>query len=224
MAVTVTFFNPAFKSQQISELGSGTYDHLRFSAGTSGSSIVSGYWQDSTWISDSSGGVLTGASGRLPNNKYISTTGVTITDASGATVATNITLDSITSTGVIGGGPDFDNSESGTILIKLQSDASEVFRVLSGYVWVDDGAGAAPTTANYYAFEYDKDGVPSSTWKSIDGSGTNLAGALSLTPHTSSQGYDLAQDHWFSVAISARANSSGAVTGRLRTQFFFGDA
>jgi len=224
MAVTVTFFNPAFKSQQIEELGSGTYDYLRFSAGTSGSSIVSGYYQDSTWISDDAGGVLAGASGRLPNNKYISSTNVTITDASGAAVATDITLASITGTGLIGGGPDFDNSESGTILIKLQSDASEVFRVLSGYVWVDDGAGAAPTTANYYAFEYDVSGVPTSTWTSINGSGTNLDGALALTPHVSTNGYDLSQDHWFSVAISAQANSSGAVSGRLRTQFFFGDA
>jgi len=221
MAVNVEFFHSSLTGVSIAELGSGTFDHFRFSASTSGAGVVSGFFQDTTWISDDAGSVAgsAGTSGQLVNNKRISSTGVAITAHSGGSVAYSGSLAGIT--GVVSGSlPDFTLRPSGTVFVKLSSDDASVFLVNSAEIWMDDGitVTAAPSGATFYAVEYDKDGCLQSSWPSINGSGSSLA----LNPHTVGNGYSLATDHYFALGLSATATTSGALTGRLGCVFNFG--
>lgn len=221
MAVSIQFLHPALTGVQLSNLGSGTWDHFRFSASTSGAGVVSGFFQDTTWIADDAGAIAgsAGTSGQLINNKRISSTGVAITAHSGGTVAYSGSLDGITGS-ISGSLPDFTLRPSGTVFIKVASDDASVFLVNSAQIWMDDGTTvtASPSGATFYAVEYDKDGCQQSSWTSINGSGA----ALTLNPHTVGNGYALATDHYFAIALSATPTTSGALTGRLSCVVDFG--
>ncbi len=206
MAVNLTFRNPAASG---TAFNTGTWDHIRFSAATSGSSVPSGSAQSTSWVASGNGSVAgaAGTSGALPNCKYISSSNIVINDNAGVEAYSG-TLTALPAN-VTAVAPDFDLRPSGTIMINLESDDGSVFRTSNTYFWCDDGTtpADAPSGITPYAVDFDKDGEGATTWATVDGSGNRLV----IADHSSGNGYDQATQHIFSVALSVVPTTSGTL-------------
>jgi hypothetical protein len=207
MAVNLTFNNASATGTTFSLLGSGTYDHLRFSGATSGAAIASGSYNQTSWISNSTGAPAgaAGTSGALSNNKYLTSSTVLINDNAGVQAysgtLTGLPVSSVATA------PDFDMRPSGTVMIKLASDDGSVFRTSNAICYMDDGTtpATAPTGITAYCVEYNKNGEGTTTWNDISGSGNQLA----LVDHSSGNSYDQATSHLFALALSIIPTTSG---------------
>ena len=209
MAVNLTIHNPAASGTIIEQLGGGTFNHIRFAGAASGTPITSGTCQSTSWISNSAGvpAGAAGTSGALPNAKYVSSSNILIHDNAGVQAYSG-TLAALGAS-TVATAPDFDLRPSGTLMIKLASDDSSVFRTSNTYLWCDDGTtpATAPTNVTPYAVEFHKDGEGSSSWSTIAGSGSRLV----LRDHSDGNGYAQSEEHIFSVAISMLPTTSGTL-------------
>ena len=205
MAVNLTFRNPA--SSGIA-FNTGTWDHIRFSAATSGSSVASGSAQDTSWVASGNGSVAgaAGTSGALPNCKYISSSNIVINDNAGSQAYSGTLTALPASTGTL---PDFDLRPSGTLMINLESDDGSIFRTSNTFFWCDNGTtpATAPVGITAYAVEFNKGGEGSTTWTDIGGSGNQIT----IQDHSTGNGYDQAEQHIFAVALSVVPTTSGTL-------------
>jgi len=164
MAVNLTIHNPASSGTQISPLGTGTYNHVRFSPAEAYNPIEIGNANETTWIADSAGlvsGVATlGTDTSLPNAQYTSASGLLLADNGGVTAYNGLLSAMPSGSGWSQFTPDFPLQTSGTLLFSIKSDDGSVFRTTNTQIYADNGTGSSldPSGIQMYAVELDKDG------------------------------------------------------------------
>lgn len=211
MAVNLSLHNPASSGTEISVLGSGTYNHIRFSPAEAYNPIEIGNSNETTWIVDSAGlvsGVATlGTDTSLPNSQYTSASGILLTDNAGVTAYSGLLSAMPSGSGYSQFSPTFSLESSGTVLLAIKSDDDSVFRTTNAQIYADNGTGTslAPSGVQMYACELHKDGCAQTNWSGIN----TLTNALPLRAHSSANGYIQLDTHYFAVCLSVVPSSSG---------------
>ena len=221
----LTFHSARQSGVFISQLGSGTYDHIGFfgSNGTN-SAINVGTYQDTTIIVDNAGEPLNGegfngavgSSGQLLNNKFItenivSISGIqrTLADSS-ATSGINIFKPEALNTY-----PDFPDQGSGTLLIRWFAPAPSAVQTFNAKLWAYDAGGALtdpPPDVAVFGYEINASGqwfntAVSGAWQQMAGQNT----ALLFSNHSQSNGWRPESQHIWVCGLTVRANSVGVL-------------
>jgi hypothetical protein len=213
MAGTITFHNAFASGTQISQLGSGTYDHIGFFGpnGTASAVEVESY-QDTTFIVEPDGTEMAAASGvsKLMNCKWISSSGVQVSGQPGVNIANLNVFDS----GNLSTYPDFVNRPSGTLLIRYQASGTTKVRTYQAKLYAYDATGLqtqAPPDVVVLMFEINASGLAyaaqSGAWATAHTTNTPLF----FADHSSTNGYEPKNAHFWVAGISVRPTAIGVL-------------
>ena len=206
-------FHSAYNSGvMVSELGTGTYDHIGFFGinGVSDAIIVQN-WNDSTWAVDASGARDTGSWDALINNKYI--------DASGCSTSGMPRVD-------IADYQDADHTASGTLLIWFRASGDMLINTYNAKLFAYDNTGSLydpPPDVTLMGFEINPsgaliDGYSVTEWSSMAG----YAAGIDFVDHSPNTSYQEDQnEHMWYCAISARADAVGYLNYNFSFVFQF---
>jgi hypothetical protein len=198
MAVSgiVTFHACHNSGIMISQLGSGTYDHMGFFGANSASdAIIVGSYNDTTLVVDASGNPRTPvANSVLVNNKYIHSSGVSISGS--PTLIINNIQDEV-------------HLSSGTLLIWFRTTNSAKVNTYNAKLFVYDNTAdiyTAPTDVEVEGYEINASGVGVGGWYSMNG----FAAGVNFVDHAPSTNYAFNDtEHRWYAGISLKPISVG---------------
>lgn len=208
MAGELFFHNAHASGTIISQLGSGTYDHLGFFGADYNTAIDVNSYQDSTYIVNSAGTPLGGDAGILMNVKYKSST---TCDVSGWT---DVSIDALNVFDVdnLSTSPDFAHRPSGTLMIRYCASGVSTVNTYQAKLYAYDATGSATDPApdvTVMGFEINASGLwysgQSGVWVAMEGS----ANPLHFVDHSATNNYEAASEHIWVAAITVRADSVG---------------
>ena len=210
----IIFHNARASGTLISQLGSGTYDHIGFfGANDTASAVEVGAYQDTTWIVNSAGSKAAGETGKLTNCKYINGTTVRISGLPKGPYNKTIAQVNVFKKAALGTYPSFPNQSSGTILIEYQASGSSKVSTYNAKLYAYDATGLTTDVApdiTIVGFEINASGVAYSVGTS--GVWVALAGAsnpLYFLNHATANKYVPQHKHIWVAALSVKPNSIG---------------
>ena len=214
---TVTFRSARASGTIISQLGSGTYDHLGFFGPLGHQSAVEiGSYQDTSIIVNSTGvpqSTVFGGASYLTNCKFIDSTHVRVSGLPLGpynALITNVNKFNVANLALA---PNFRNRPSGTLLIQYTSSGVSKVNTFNAKIYAYDNTQTivdAPTDVTVLGFEINGSGkfknvAHSGVWHAMAGRDN----ALEFVDHSSSQGFRSAKTHIWVAAITCKANSVG---------------
>lgn len=216
----ISFHNSRESGVELSQLGSGTYDHMGYFGVTGSTSAVDlNSYQDTTIIVDSAGGENPslgpfGGSGFFTNTKNIGDP--TTVELSGGGLGPGVVP--ITSVNVFNSAnlltePEFSQQSSGTLLIQYFASGVSSVNTFNAKLYAFDNTATILTPApdvTVQGFEINASGI----WNDAASSGvwstmSNQADALEFADHSSANGYQSTNRHIWVAAVTARADSVG---------------
>lgn len=206
------YFQSAYSSGTfISQLGSGTYDHIGFFGTNNNQAIDVNNFQDSTYITKSDGTIYPIESGgRLLNVKWKSST---TCDVSGWTDI-NISDINVFDAQNLSLAPDFVNRPSGTIMMRYASSGATDVYTYNAKLYAYDATGDQTDTApdvRVMGFEINASGLwytgQSGIWINMESN----ASPLNFVDHSAANNYLATSEHIWVAAISVRADAVGVL-------------
>ena len=213
----IRFFNARASGVQVSQLGSGTYDHVGFfGPGGHTSAVEVGSYQDTTMRTDAFGipnPTTFGGSSYMTNCKFTSTTGVRISGLPMGPYNKTLLQVNIFEVQNLATEPRFRRIPSGTLLIEYIASGTSLVNTYNAKIYAYDNTGLITDPApdvTVVGFEINASGK----WKNVAHSGVwhAMAGrddALEFVDHSSTHGYRRRNRHLWVAAISVRADSVG---------------
>jgi hypothetical protein len=224
----IRFFNARVgtdgKRIEIPQLGSGTFDHIALYGpnGATTSAVEIGSWQDTSVNADSTGAPLTGhlgqdlsfgGSGYCTNNKRISASGVQISGLPEGPYVAFLRDVNVFDPANLGLAPDFVHRNSGTLLITYVASGSALVNTFNAKAFAFDATGAitdAPPDVTVAGYEINASGqwfdpTVSGVWQTTAGRDTPIF----FTNHSSANSWVPANEHYFVLGLSAKADSVG---------------
>lgn len=226
---TIKFYNARIGVSglglEISQLGSGVFDHLA-SFGPNGnvSAVEVNNFQDTTLIVDEDGNPLTdhlsaalpfGGSGYLTNNKRVGASGVSISGLPLGPFIANIADVNVFNPLNLSTPPDFANRPSGTLLVTYQASGVSQVHVYNPKFFAYDATGAitdSPPDVSVFGYEINASGQVFSTatsgvWQQTQGQNNPIF----LVNHSPTNGWRAENLHYFVLGISVRPNAVGVL-------------
>lgn len=211
----IIFHNARASGTIISQLGSGTYDHIGFfGANDTASAVEVGSYQDTTWVVNDAGVAAAGETGKLTNCKYISSTGVRVSGLPKGPYNKNINQVNVFKAAALNTYPDFPNQSSGTLLIEYCASGTSLVNTYNCKLYGYDATGLTtdpPPDITLVGFEINASGKwysgQSGVWVGMNGS----ANPLYFVNHSSANGYRAAHKHIWVAAIACKPNSIGVL-------------
>jgi hypothetical protein len=210
---------------EISQLGSGVFDHLgSFGPNGNVSAVEVNSFQDTTLIVDEDGNPLTnhlggalpfGGSGYLTNNKRVGASGVSISGLPLGPYNVNIADVNVFNPLNLSTPPDFVNRPSGTLLITYQASGISQTHTYNAKFFAFDATGAItdpPPDVSVFAFEINASGqtfssATSGVWQQTQGQNNPIF----LVNRSPSNGWRAENLHYFVLGLSVRPNAVGVL-------------
>ena len=186
----------------ISQLGSGTYDHMGF-FGVNGVSdpIIVQNWNDSTWVVSSTGVRNPAEWGALMNNKWLDASGCSTSGMPRKAVSAY---------------QDVAHLSSGTLLVRFRGTAGLKVDTYNAKLYTYDNTSTyytPPTDVTMFGFEINPSGAilagvgyDVTTWSSMG----SISAGIDFIDHSPATNYmSNVDEHLWYCAVSARADAVG---------------
>ena len=184
----------------ISQLGSGTYDHMGFfGAGGVNDPIIVNQWNASTWVVSSTGARNPAEWGALVNNKWIDSSGCSSSGMPRKPVSDY---------------QDVAHISSGTLLVRFQGTAGLQVDTYNAKLYSYDNTASyytSPSEVTMMGFEINPSGALISgydvtTWSAMG----SISAGINFVDHSPATNYmSNSSEHLWYCAVSSRADAVG---------------